>query len=256
MVNILKELQDLAVHLAPFVLLEVGFVLVWLGLCLWLGGLRWLKFFAGLSAAAIGYTLAYFLTDHQIYFLVGIPVLAALLAILFEKVVVVLLAAIMIAGAVNIGLVWPTLNDPAIWQNPPAVSPAASGQEATVMQSLTVLEDYAVWIGQNTYDAAKSLGHINWAVYGVVILAIAGLGFLIPRGICALFCAALGTSMIATGMFFLLLYKGSRPADIFINNPGLFGIIAVCMIVFGVLINLAIAPAKPRKKSLSQKPAE
>jgi len=51
------------------------------------------------------------------------------------------------------------------------------------------------------------------------------------------------------GMFFLLLYKGSKPADIFLANPGLFAAIAAGMIVFGILINLAIAPAKSRKKA-------
>jgi hypothetical protein len=222
-------------------------------LCLWLGGLRWLKFYAGIAAAAIGYALAYFLTNREIYFLVGIPVAAGLLAICFEKTTVVLLTGVLIGAVVSLALVWPTLNDPAIWQNPPVATPPAAGQEVTVVQSLTVLENYAVWIGQNIYNAAKTLGSVNWAVYGAVILAIAGLGLLVPRGICALTCAILGVAIMAVGMFFLLLYKGSKPADIVLANLSLFGMIAAGMVVFGVLINLAIAPSKPHKKAIIQK---
>jgi hypothetical protein len=252
MTDFLRNFENTASALAPMVLLVVGFVLVWLGLCLWLGGLRWLKFFAGFAAASIGYAIAYFLTDRQFYFLVGAAVAAVLLAICFEKTTGVLLAAVLVAGAVNLVLVWPTLTNPKAWQNPPVVTPPASGQEDVVTQSLAVLENYAVWVGQNVYQAAKSLGGMNWVVYGVVILAVVGLGLLIPRGICALLCVILGAAWIGVGMFFLLLYKGSKPADIFLANPGLFGIIGGSMILFGVLINLAIAPAKARKKAVPQ----
>jgi hypothetical protein len=250
MTDFLGTFQTTASALPQMVLAIVGGMLVWIGLCLWLGGLRWLKFFAGLAAAAIGYTLAYFLTNREIYFLIGIPVLAGLLAIFFEKTTVVLLTAVLIAGAVNLVLVWPALTNPQTWHNPPSMTPPASGQGDIVTQSLTLLENYTVWVGQNVYNAAKSLGNMNWAVYGVVILAVVGLGLLIPRCICALICAILGVAWIAVGMFFLLLYKGSKPADIVLANPSLFGMIAGGMIVFGVLINLAIAPSKARNKAV------
>jgi hypothetical protein len=145
-------------------------------------------------------------------------------------------------------LVWPTLTNPQTWQNPPAMTPNASGQGDVVTQGLAVLENYVVWIGQNIYHAVMTLGTMRWAVYGVVILAVVGIGLLIPRGICALICSALGVVWITIGMFFLLLYKGSKPADIVLANPSLFGMIVAGMVVVGVLINLAIAPAKARKK--------
>jgi hypothetical protein len=256
MVNLIRELQNLADQLAPQVLWVGGGLVVWLGLCLWLGGLRWLKFYAGIAAAAIGYAAAYVWTNRELYFLVGIPVAAGLLAICFEKTTVVLLTGVLIGAVVSLALVWPTLNDPATWQNPPAATPPAAGQEVTVAQSLTVLENYAVWIRQNIYNAARTLGSVNWVVYGVVILAIAGLGLLVPRGICALACAIYGSVTMAIGMFFLLLYKGSRPADLVLANPSLFGMIAAGMVVFGVLINLAVAPPKSRKKAVQQAVAE
>jgi hypothetical protein len=248
MTDFLKTFETAASGLTPMVLVGVGFVLGWLGLCLWLGGLRWLKFFAGMTAAAIGYMTAYFLTDRELYFLIGIPVLAALLAICFEKTIVVLLAGVFMGGVVNMVLVWPTLTDPQTWQNPPAVS--LSGQEGVVAESLTVLENYVEWVGHNIYTAAGSLGTMTWAVYGVAVLAVAGVGLLIPRGICALLCSVIGVMWIAAGMFFLLLYKGSKPVEIMEANSGLFAIIAGGMILFGVLINLAFAPAKTRKKDV------
>jgi hypothetical protein len=256
MTDFLSAFQDSASVLPQIVLAIVGGLLVWLGLCLWLGGLRWLKFFAGIAMAAIGYAAAYFLTNRDLYFLVGIPVLAALLAIFFEKTVVVLLTAVLVGGAANLALVWPTLTDAKTWENPPAMTSSASGQDDVVSQSLTVLENYVVWVGQNIYDAAKSLGTMRWVVYGVAILAVSGLGLLLPRGICALMCSVLGVAWIAAGMFFLLLYKGSKPADIVGANPGLFGMIAGGMVLLGMLINLAVAPAKARKKAVQQPVAE
>jgi hypothetical protein len=246
MTDFLRTFQTSASALTPMVLAGVGFVLAWMGLCLWLGGLRWLKFFAGIAVATIGYALAYFLTNRELYFLIGIPVLAGLFATLFEKTTVVLLTAVIIGLTVNLALVWPTLTNPETWENPPAVT---NGQGDIVTQSLTVLENYVVWLGQNVYDAAKSLGTMTWVVYGVTILAVVGIGLLFPRGVCALMCSILGMVWIAAGMFFLLLYKGSKPADIVLENPNLFGMIAVGMVIFGVLINLAIAPAKTRKKA-------
>jgi hypothetical protein len=254
MTDFLKAFQDTAGQLPPIALVLVGFVLSWLGLCLWLGGLRWLKFFAGLVAAGIGYAVAYYFTDRQLYFLIGAAVLAGLLAIFFEKTTVILLLAALMSLVACLFLAWPTLTSPQTWQNPPAMNISLSPQaEQNVAQSLTALEDYAQWAGQNVYKAVGSLGKTSWAAAAVVALVIIGMGFAIPRGICALTCAVIGMAFISVGMFFMLLYKGSKPADIVLSNPLLFEGIAAAMIVFGVLINLAIAPAKSRKQT---KPAE
>jgi hypothetical protein len=253
MTDFLKAFQDKAGSLPPIALVLVGFMLSWLGLCLWLGGLRWLKFFAGSIAAGIGYAVAYYFTDRQIYFLIGGAVLAGLLAIFFEKTTVILLLAALMSLVVCLLLSWPTLTNPQTWQNPPAMNISLSSQtEQNVTQGLTVLEDYAEWAGQNVYEAIGSLGKTSWAA-AVAALVIIGIGFAIPRGLCALTCAVIGMAFISVGMFFMLLYKGSKPADIVLENPILFEGIAAAMVVFGVLINLAIAPAKSRKQA---KPAE
>jgi hypothetical protein len=256
MTDFLKAFQDMAGKMPPIALVFVGFVLSWLGLCLWLGGLRWLKFFAGLVSAGIGYTVAFYFTDRQLYFLVGAAVLAGLLAIFFEKTTVVLLSAAFTSLIVCLVLAWPTLSAPQTWQNPPAINIPVSSlppTEQTVAQCLTVLEDYAQWVGQNVYKAVQSLGMASWTAAAVVVLVIVGLGVVIPRGICALTCVVIGMAFISVGMFFMLLYKGSRPADIILGNPLLFEGIAAAMVIFGVLINLAIAPVKHRKQA---KPAE
>lgn len=254
MTDFLKTFQDTAGQLPPIALILMGFMLSWLGLCLWLGGLRWLKFFASSVAAGIGYAVAYYFTDHQLYFLIGAAVLAGLLAIFFEKTTVILLLAALMSLIVCLVLAWPTLTNPQTWQNPPAMNISLSPQaEQNVTQGLAMLEDYAQWAGQNVYNAVGSLGKTSWAAAAVAALVIIGIGFAIPRGICAMTCAVIGMAFISVGMFFMLLYKGSRPADIVLENPILFEGIAAAMIVFGVLINLAIAPAKSRKQT---KPAE
>jgi hypothetical protein len=254
MTDFLKAFQDKAGSLPPIALVLVGFMLSWLGLCLWLGGLRWLKFFAGSVAAGIGYAVAYYFTDRQLYFLIGGAVLAGLLAIFFEKTTVILLLAVLMSLVACLLLAWPTLTNPQTWQNPPAMNTSLSpqmGQNAT--QSLTMLEDYAQWACQNVYKAVESLGKTSWAAAAVAAMVIIGIGFAFPRGLCALTCSVIGMTFISVGMFFMLLYKGSQPADIVLENPVLFEGIAAVMIVFGVLVNLAIAPAKHRRQV---KPAE
>jgi hypothetical protein len=254
MTDFLKTFQDTAGQLPPIALVLVGFVLSWLGLCLWLGGLRWLKFFAGLVAAGIGYVIAYCFTDRQSYFLIGGAVLAGLLAIFFEKTTVILLLAVLMSLVTCLLLAWPTLTSPQTWQNPPAMNISPSLQEEqNVAQSLAVLEDYAQWAGQNVCKAVGSLGKTSWTAAAVTALVVIGIGFAFPRGLCALTCSVIGMAFISVGMFFMLLYKGSQPADIVLENPILFEGIAAAMIIFGVLINLAIAPAKHRKQA---KPAE
>ncbi|MBM4103442.1 MAG: threonine/serine exporter family protein [Planctomycetes bacterium] len=252
MTDFLKAFQDTAGRLPPMVLFFAGLVMIWQGLCLWLGGLRWLKFFAGAVAAGIGYAIAYYFTDRQLYFLIGGAVLAGLLAILFEKTTVILLLAMLMSLVVCLLLAWPTLTNPQTWQNPPVMNISPSPQaEQNVSQSLTVLEEYAQWAGQKVYEAIKSLGKTSWAAAAVAALVIIGVGIAFPRGLCALTCSIIGMVFVSVGMFFMLLYKGSLPADIVLENPILFEGIAAVMIVFGVLVNLAIAPAKKHKQTKS-----
>jgi hypothetical protein len=245
MSDFLRQFQESAFTLSPVVLAGAGFMLVWLGLFLWLGGLRWLKFLAGFAAAAVGYAVALHFAGQQTMVLVVAAVIAGLIGIVLEKIAGVIVAAATAALIVNLLLALPMLNDAGTWNDIPRMQNAAP----SVVESLTTLEVYGRYLIEKGMQAVQSLGKVGYTAGIIAAMAVVGIGFAIPRGICALMCAIFGTAAIATGLLLLLLYKGSKPVDYILECQGMLWTIALAMVGFGMLIDLALCPGRPKKKN-------
>jgi hypothetical protein len=248
MSDLLRQFQESAFTLSPVVLAGVGAGLVWLGLFLWLGGLRWLKFLAGFAAAAVGYAVALRFAGQQTAVLVVAAVIAGLVGIFLEKTVGVIVAAVLAALIVNLLLALPMLSDAKTWSDSPRVQ-SAKDVSPSVAESLTTLEIYGRYLIEKGIQAVQSLGNVGYTASAIAGLAVLGVGLAVPRGICALMCAIFGTAAIATGLLLLLLYKGSKPVDYILECQGMLWMIALGMVGFGMLIDLALCPGRPRKKA-------
>jgi hypothetical protein len=248
MSEFLKQFQNAAFVLSPMVLAGAGFVLVWLGLFLWLGGLRWLKVLAGFAAAAAGYAVALHFAGQQVVILIVAAVIAGLIGIFLEKIVGVIVAAALAALIANVLLALPTLSEAKTWNDIPR-TPNYSSDAPSVTESLTTLETYGRYLVDKGIQIVQGLGNVGYTAGAITALAILGIGFAIPRGICALMCAILGTVAIAIGLLLLLWYKGSKPVDYILESQGMLWIIALAMVGFGTLIDLALCPGRPKKKS-------
>lgn len=244
----LKEFQDSVYHLSPIVLIGVGFILIWIGLSLWLGGLKWLKILAAFIGAGMGYAIAYCYTSKEVYMLVGIAVLGGLIALFIEKTVVVFGVAGLAAIAVNVLIAWPTLADAKTWQDVPKIELSVT-TPPDVIQSLNVLETYGWYVCQKSVQIIQSLGTVSWTAAIIVILVVLGVGFAMPRGVCALGCAVVGISWVAIGLLLLLLYKGAKPIDYIIQQTRVLAMVVMILVAFGTLVDLALCPDTSKKKS-------
>ncbi|MBN2513141.1 MAG: hypothetical protein JXB18_09410 [Sedimentisphaerales bacterium] len=248
METFLKEFQDSVYHLSPVVLIGAGFVLIWMGLSLWLGGLKWLKILAAFAGAAVGYTLASCWTENHLYMLISFAVLGGFIALFIEKTIVVFGVAVLTAVLVNVLIAWPTLAEDKTWEDTPKME-LSKDSPPNVVQSLTVLETYTRYVCQKSVQIIKSLGSVGYTAAIIAILVVLGVGFVMPRGVCALGCAVIGVSWIALGLLLLLLYKGAKPIDYVIQQAEVLAITAVIVVAFGTLVDLALCPDMSKKKS-------
>lgn len=241
MTQALENLQNVADRLSPAVLISLGFVSGWLGLCVWLGGLRWLKAVSAAVLACAGFAAAWFLSRRGPATLIGFSVVPAAAGMFFEKLTAVLLAAAITTALILSVLAWPAISDTRSWQDQP-VTAANSEPEQPIgpAQSLSVLAEQAAFFWSVYIRAVSGLGAALWVAGAIVVLTTAGLGLVWPDGVCAYACSMLGTAGIFAGMFFLLAFKGSKPVSYLLAWPGGFALIASAMAVFGTLAGLAI----------------
>ena len=240
-----EEIQNTIQQVLPIVLIGPGLILVAIGLFMWLGGLRWLKAIAAFSAAMAGILCAWFFTERQLVPMVLFPVILAGLGVCFNKVIVVLLGGVLAVGLVLFVPVMMTVAG----ESKPA-------NQAVVQERLNLLESFD-WIQgkikQIKNDTKEMLAAIpesrKMQAIGAAVVVVA-IGIFSWRLVCATTCSVCGTVLIGCGMTILLLYKGSAPMTLIAERRSLLGLIIVGMIVTGLLIQLWLCPAKPKKKDM------
>jgi len=254
MVNFLSQFQRDAQQISPAVLAGIGFALTWVGLCLWLGGLRWLRFFAGLTLAIAGYIAGRILFPTQMVHLVLIAIVPACIGVFLDKITMVLLAAGLAALAGLLIFAAPVLGSPDHWKDSPAASPSPQNPADKITHSFNILKTDGLYLIEKIKQSIVRLGSLAYAIAITALLVVVGASFVMSRWICAAACSAVGMAMIALGMLFLLLFKGAAPIDMFAVNPPMYGWIAAAMVIFGILVELALCPTpKKRKPSVPSK---
>jgi len=233
MLEILQDFEQAAPKLAPLVVILPGLAVVVAGLFLWLGGLGFRRLLAGLVGASAGAICGFFLIRRNIASVALAAGIAALVAIIFNRVFIVILA---VALAVAFGfavLAWPYLQTagPEPLKSQAEITPGS--QPATVSQSIETLKRYAVDFGHTVKSVGSRMPFYSWVILAAVAAVFAVVGIHLWRLICALCCAALGTTLIFAGMILLLSYKGSAPITKISGGSSIYAAIFLGMIVFG-----------------------
>ena len=241
------EIQNTIQQVLPIVLIAPGIVLVGAGLFMWLGGLRWLKSLAAFSAALAGLLCAWFFTDRQFALMILLPVILAGLGVFFHKIIVVVLGGLVAAMLV---IFVPVMAGP---QEPKSANqPQAVEQQFDLLESVEWAQAKIEQIRQRIKEAVTGIPQSRKmaAIAAVVIIGLLGLWRW--RLICAATCSVIGTLLIYSGMMLLLLYKGSEPFNKIIESRQLFALIAIVMTVAGVVLQLLLCPAVPKKTELKK----
>lgn len=242
MLEVLQSFEQAAARLSPVVLIGPGLAAVIIGLFIWLGGLGFRRLLVAAAGAVAGASLGFFVVGRTFNVAVALACVAAVLAVIFQKVFMIILAALL---AVAIAFVF--LARPYAGAFRTDLPQATTGlQPYDISSSLGVMENYSLDLGERAKRIFSEMPPLNWAIMVLVVLAVVVAGLLLVRLISAFCCAVLGTSLIFGGMTMLLFFKGSQPLTAMYNKPSLYGAAFAAMAAFGTIEQLIFCREKKR----------
>jgi hypothetical protein len=251
MLEAFQNLERSTLEFAPEVLVVPGVFCVVLGLCLWLGGMRWSRPTALVLGILAGCLWAFFLTGRQTAAFVSMAVVVGAFALFFNR------AALVVAGAATVLIITlivfaaPYLSKPGNLPYPQSkistASERASKDISLVTESLEAAKIQFVFLGDLFGRAVSLVPFENILISVVAGMAVATAGYFMPQLIVAVTCSALGTTIIFFGMILLLLFKGVQPITHIHAKANLFGTAILAMVVFGSAVQLLLCSARDKK---------
>ena len=251
MLEAFQNLERSTLDFAPEVLVVPGVLCAVLGLCLWLGGMRWSRPTALVLGILAGCLWAFFLTGRQTAAFVSMAVVVGAFALFFNR------TALIVAGAATALMITlivfaaPFLRKPRNLQYPEpkisTVSQRASENISPVTESLEAAKIQFVFLG-DLFGRAVSLVPFEDILISVAAgLVVMTAGYFMPQLIIAVTCSALGTTIVFFGMILLLLFKGVQPITHIHAKANLFGTVVLAMVVFGCAVQLLLCSARDKK---------
>jgi len=253
MLEILQNFERATPKLAPVVVILPGLAGVVVGLFIWLGGLGFKRPLLGLIGAIAGGIAGFFLVGHNVASIAAAAGIAGLIAIILDRVFIALLAAALVAAFGFMVLARPYLQPAYTEAGTTEPEIAHQSQPATVQQSIETVKEYAVDFAY----AAKGLGSRmpvrSWAVLAAGAAVSAAAGLYLWRLVCALCCAALGTTLVFAGMILLLSYKGATPLTRMSSGSPVHAGVFLGMIAFGTVEQWLLFGRQKRQPAKAKK---
>ncbi|MCX5632167.1 MAG: hypothetical protein NTW93_00585 [Phycisphaerae bacterium] len=255
MLEALEYYQSLAQKFQGQFLTGLGILVVLMGLCIWLAGLRWRRIVGALAGAMIAGTGVLVISGSARVVLTACAI-GLLAGVIINRIVFGIFGAIVGALIIMIILANKTYNTADNFTSYPTWSEYEIGSipipAPAVLEINVKMAEY--FIGRAKI-AIASAGIISFAGAGAaaVIAVLAVLMF--PRLFIAVVSSALGSAVIFTGMIMLLFYKGSRPITYIADKPRFYAMAFGAMVIFGAIIQLILSPSVFARVS-SAKPAD
>jgi len=209
MLEIAQYFEQVTAGFRPIVLIASGLAAVLVGLFIWLGGLGVRRVLLAVVGAITGGICGFFIIGRNIASALILAAGAAIIAIMFEKIFITILAA---------GLA--TVFGFAVLARPYIESSA----------------DFSTEIKQ----ACLQMPLYCWAIIVALAVIFILAGFFLWRLTSALCCATLGTFLIFAGMILLLLYKGAAPISSIYSRTPFYAAIFAAMTAFGTMEQLLL----------------
>jgi len=260
---LLVRIQNAALQLEWWHLAIPGGLAVVLGLFLWLGGARHASFVVGVLGAVLGAAVGLFASS---WFNIRLPVaivagalLFAVAAMLFQNMILLLLAAIIFAlvvGTTYLGSTFVPVDSTGITAEERLYEHLEDLSPGAAPQALWGITDGS---GRDRFGAilqdvrAKASQNKWWLLMWLVVGAAGGLilGLLLKKILMAVCCSIVGTAGVLGGMMALFFAKGVAVFSALESRPKQLAVLAVGMVVFGSLVQLMLAAAhRSRQKRL------
>ena len=254
MLRIFQNFEQTAVQLNPIVLIGPGLAIVLVGLFIWLGGLGFRRLLVAVAGAVSGGICVFFITGRNIIAAIILAGVAAVIAIIFERLFITILAAALAAVFGFAVLAWPYIENSqeVIPMNPGRMS--VQGPALSIRESIEKVKAYIADVSEKIKQACSQMPVYRWLILLVLVVTLMVVGFFLWRLASALCCSALGTTLIFAGMILLLLYKGSVPISSIYSKPLFYGAVFAAMTVFGTMEQLLLCQ-RAKRESIRKKGA-
>jgi len=254
MFEVVEYYQALAAKFDSRIMLVPGMVVVALGLCIWLAGLRWRKVLGAAAGGLIFASLGLLLGDYGCVILLVVSLIGMTIGVLVEKItlgvfgvlmsVIFALAAVSIAcGDLNVKNYprWPQYEQP--------------GVVISCSQCVEITRTLGMFVWPKMLANIKSASLIASAASLIAIAAAGFVAVVKPRVFIAVISSSLGSAVIFTGLVMLLFYKGSGLVGCISDKMPYYALIVFLMLVFGTTVQLVLSPpaAEQTQKPLPEK---
>ena len=246
MLKILQHFEEMAAGAALLPFAIIGAALVLVGLIIWLGGLHFSRFIATLVGAATGIVAGLPFVSNWSHVAIA-AMIGAVVGALLNKYMMIIFAAVVVAGVGMIISVGPQLADSDFGIDEHSHGNNGKSRLSVMLSEIPkLLINYAdeVWLAIKDTATAGAFTVSVAAGLGVLVVGIFG-----PRLVSAGACATIGMVIIFIGMVMMLQYKGSKPVTRIIDNVNLYIIVAVGMMLFGTFTQMVLCKSAKKNKS-------
>ena len=254
MIEIFQHFEQVAARFNPSVLIGSGIAILILGLLIWLGGLGLRKILISLAGLGGGIVVGLFVVGRNLFSASLSGALAALIALIFEKVFIVLLAAALASVVAFTVLAEPYFEKSETFEAQSQMS------EQTAITSFDEIQQELKRFGLDAVRKIKRVGTEIplkiWAIIAAPAVIFLICGVILWRFTSALFFSVLGTMVLFFGMMLLLLYKGSEPVAQIRGKPIIYAGVFLAMAAFGTIEQLLLCKGSKKKKVTEIQPGE
>ena len=239
MTIILKSFGEIASGMPSVLLIIAGIAFAGVGLCLWLGGLRWRIFTAVVFGLVAGLISSFLVSENKLIAAMFPAILVICCLLIFKK-----RALVVIGSMTTTTVLLLSLATPASAYRPGNNVPANVNGKADIS---AIISQGGL---QSDFKVPTIIGDLTPMAIGIAAVSgslVMGIGLFFYRLVSAWTCAAYGTGLIYAGMILLFLEKGSMPVQNICRKPVFYQTVAICMLIFGTFVGLLVCPAKKKK---------
>ena len=245
MTEILKNFEAIALEMPSIMVIIGGVVCVGVGVCVWLGGLRWRIFTAVIFGLTVGFVSSFFVSENRLIAAIFPTILVTCSLLIFRKRALVVIGAITTTTVLVLSLASPVS---AQTSYRPGMKAALHTEQKIDLDA--VISQLSSQSDITGFQIPTLIGDLTPSAIGIAAVSgslVMGLGLFLHKLVSAGTCAAYGTGLIYAGMILLLLEKGSMPVEHICRKPVFYQTVAICMLIFGTFVGVLVCPVKKKK---------
>ena len=255
MLEFAQHFEQMSVWFSPVVLIGPGLMGVLLGLFVWLGGLGFRKVLFAVAGAVSGGICGFFIIGQNIILVMVSAGLAVAFAIMFEKLFIIILTAVIAAVLGFAVLAKSYIEEAEGLKQHPEYKTQNVGESLSIRQTVEITKAYIGDFSTGIKEAGLEMSLYSWAIIVALVVIFMAAGFFFWRLTSAFCYAALGTMLIFAGMILLLLYKGAAPISSICRKQSFYLSAFTAMTVFGTIEQLLLCQ-RVREKLTTKKGTE